>query len=160
MLSKTRMIPVYSEGRQAYQGFSRCLEYCPKPPNFPAYFSTICDGRLYEIWCAEEAPRTTHPRRVSGNQEQPEKPVRATLVVVPAITLSGCGGVLASLEVIISGGMQSGFPPFIGTAACASTVKKTSPLVGAEKVRPPELRLPESTRGDSARATPVLVVMP
>src|SRR6266480_4645356 len=56
---------------------------------------------------------------------------------MPGVTLSGCGGVLASLEVMISGGMQSGFAPLMGTAACASTVKRTSPLAGAENVRPP-----------------------
>ena len=42
--------------------------------------------------------------------------MRATLAVMPAVTLSGCGGVLVSLEVMISGGMQSGFPPLMGTA--------------------------------------------
>lgn len=73
-----------------------------------------------------------------ADQEQPEKSVRATSVVMPAVTLSGRGGVLASLEVMISGGMQSGFPPLMGTAAWASTVKRTSPLAGAEKVRGPD----------------------
>src|SRR2546429_3995160 len=29
------------------------------------------------------------------------------------------------------------FAPLMGTAACASTVKRTSPLAGAENVRPP-----------------------
>jgi len=39
---------------------------------------------------------------------------------------------------MISGDMQSGFPPLMGTAARASTVKRTSPLAGAEKVRGPD----------------------
>src|SRR6267142_876746 len=47
-----------------------------------------------------------------------------------------------SVEVIISEGAQSGAPPLSGTAACASTVKRTSPPAGAEKLKPPARKAP------------------
>jgi hypothetical protein len=74
------------------------------------------------------------------------KSVRATFVVVAGVTFNGWGGVLASIEVTISEGVQSAFPAFvaalIGTTALASTLKRTSPVAGAEKRKPPATKTP------------------
>ena len=74
------------------------------------------------------------------------KSVRATLVVVAGVTFKGCGGVLASVVVTISDGVQSGLPAFvaalIGTTALASRLKSTSPVAGAENAKPPAAKTP------------------
>lgn len=64
------------------------------------------------------------------------KSMRATLLVAPAVTCSG--RLLASFKVVISEGEQSLTPPLIGTAAMASTPKKTLPEAGAIKEKPEE----------------------
>ena len=72
--------------------------------------------------------------------EQPLKSMRATLVTVAGVTASGA--LLASVEVMISGGEQSGVPPLLGNAARASTVKSTGAAAGVENVMPDEENTP------------------
>src|SRR5260370_19022338 len=72
--------------------------------------------------------------------EHPLKSIRATFVVVAAITFSGWPSV--SFAAVISGGVQSAVPPLIGTNARASTVNSTSPEAGAVKLTPDEENTP------------------
>jgi len=68
------------------------------------------------------------------------------LLVVAGVTFNGRGGVLASVEVTTSDGVQSTFPPFVGAVigikALASTLKSTSPLAGVEYMTLPAANTP------------------
>ena len=77
---------------------------------------------------------------VAGNQEQPLKSLRATIVTVAGVTTSVA--LLMSVVVMISDGEQSATPPLFGIAARASTVNGTGAGAGAEKVIPDELKTP------------------
>src|SRR5260370_30466720 len=120
--------------RGAYEAGSR--KYMHEGQRFPG---SVSRGEVARRHCAT-SPLASPP------QEQRVTSVRATLVVIAGVTFNGLGGVLASVEVTISDGVQSAFPPFIGavigTAALASTLKSTSPLAGAEKVKPPATNIP------------------
>ena len=61
--------------------------------------------------------------------EHPLKSIRATFVVVAAVTFNGW--LFVSFGAVASGGVQSAVPPLIGTNARASTVDRTSPEAGA-----------------------------
>ncbi len=61
--------------------------------------------------------------------EHPLKSIRATFVVVAAVTFNGW--LFVSFVAVASGGVQSAVPPRIGTNARASTVNSTSPEAGA-----------------------------
>src|SRR5262249_60263104 len=76
----------------------------------------------------------------SASHEHPLKSVRATFVTIPAVTASGIA--LASVEVIISDGEQSGVPPLPGIAARASTVNGTGAAAGVEYVNPEDAKTP------------------
>jgi len=58
------------------------------------------------------------------------KSISATVVVV--VDSAFKGNALESFATICSDGAQSGVPPLRGTAALASTVKRTSPVAGTE----------------------------
>src|SRR5260370_656888 len=120
--------------RGAYEAGSR--KYMHEGQRFQG---SVSRGEVARRHCAT-SPLASPP------QEQPVKSVRATLVVIAGITFNGLGGVRGAVEVTISDGVQSAFPPFIGavigTAALASTLKSTSPLAGAEKVKPPATNIP------------------
>jgi hypothetical protein len=62
------------------------------------------------------------------------------LVTVADVTASGMS--VASVEVMISDGEQSGLPPLLGRAARASTVKRTGAAAGVVKVNPEEENTP------------------